>query len=325
MYRQAGQHGDAGAFQKIPNCGGLRDRAANRIGRSDQADGIFSQQIEKHPRCDDENRRALEWTRAGFDGSAARVARRRPQNGERSARECIWERRRNRGRHTCHSFVAEVAADKTCRAGKDRAGLDEARTASALDELESLAHLAWTTPLLRPQAGLRPLRNFAPVPEWKDFFANGTSPAGGRGRLKLTRSSRFRLGLSRARGPFAQALKLLLEFFQLLVGKFFEIEQIVPRAAKRTNQLVEFQMKCFSVAVLRVLNQEHHQESNDGGACVDDELPRVGIMKRRPRQGPNNDDRNRNRECPRTAQNGGTLSRQDMKCVLHATDEAGVV
>ena len=40
-------------------------------------------------------------------------------------------------------------------------------------------------------------------------------------------------------------------------------------------------MHRFGVAVLRVLNQEDHQESDDGGGGVDDQLPGIGEMKSR--------------------------------------------
>ena len=44
-------------------------------------------------------------------------------------------------------------------AGKNRAGVDEAGAAKAVDAVQSLAHLARPPPLRRAQAGLRELRN----------------------------------------------------------------------------------------------------------------------------------------------------------------------
>ena len=48
-------------------------------------------------------------------------------------------------------------------------------------------------------------------------------------------------------------------------------------------------MNCLGIAVLRVLDQEDHQERNDGRAGVDDELPRIGIMEGRTERGPDDD------------------------------------
>ncbi len=50
------------------------------------------------------------------------------------------------------------------------------------------------------------------------------------------------------------------------------------------------------VLVLRALDQEHHQERDDGRARVDDELPGVGIAEDRPRRAPHEDDTERDDE-----------------------------
>lgn len=39
------------------------------------------------------------------------------------------------------------------------------------------------------------------------------------------------------------------------------------------------------VPVLGVLDQEHHEESDDRGAVVDNKLPTIGIVEYRPRRG----------------------------------------
>ena len=58
-------------------------------------------------------------------------------------------------------------------------------------------------------------------------------------------------------------------------------------------------MHRFRIAVLRVLNQEDHQEGDDGRAGIDDQLPRVGVMKSRAGQRPNDDDERWPRQRPR--------------------------
>ena len=103
----------------------------------------------------------------------------------------------------------------------------------------------------------------------------------------------------------ADAFELLFKFFQILIGKIFKIDQFVSRVFERADDLVELQLKCLSIAVLRVLNEEHHQEGDDGRASINDKLPCVRKMKRRPGRAPDNDDQNRNGESPCAAQDDG--------------------
>ena len=57
------------------------------------------------------------------------------------------------------------------------------------------------------------------------------------------------------------------------------------------DQLVELRLHCRAVAVLRVLDQEHHQEGDDGGAGVDDQLPGIGEAEDRAGRRPDHHDR----------------------------------
>jgi hypothetical protein len=41
------------------------------------------------------------------------------------------------------------------------------------------------------------------------------------------------------------------------------------------NQFIKLCLDSRTVSVLRILNQEHHQERDDGRTCVNDKLPRV--------------------------------------------------
>jgi len=72
---------------------------------------------------------------------------------------------------------------------------------------------------------------------------------------------------------------LFLELFQLLVGKILEIDELIARVFDCSNQFVQFQVNCFGVTILGVLNQKYHQECDNGGSCVDDQLPGIGEMK----------------------------------------------
>src|SRR6202011_2342098 len=64
-------------------------------------------------------------------------------------------------------------------------------------------------------------------------------------------------------------------------------------------------------------NQEHHQERNDGGSSVDDQLPGVGKMKSRPCQCPNDNDQNCASKSPRAPKNRRATASEDAKCVVH--------
>ena len=80
-------------------------------------------------------------------------------------------------------------------------------------------------------------------------------------------------------------------------------------------------MNSFGIAVLGVLNQEHHQECDDGRAGINNQLPGVRKMKRGSGHGPNYDDENRYREGPRAAQNGRGIARENAKCIPDDTKE----
>lgn len=53
--------------------------------------------------------------------------------------------------------------------------------------------------------------------------------------------------------------------------------------------LVELGLNGSPIPVLRVLDQEHHKERNDGRAGVDDQLPRLRKLEKWSRIGPDDD------------------------------------
>ena len=77
---------------------------------------------------------------------------------------------------------------------------------------------------------------------------------------------------------------------QVVGLQLLEIEQRVPRALGHADQLVELDLQRVGVAVLGVLDQEHHQEGDDGRAGVDDELPGVAEAEDRPADRPQHDE-----------------------------------
>jgi hypothetical protein len=62
------------------------------------------------------------------------------------------------------------------------------------------------------------------------------------------------------------------------------------------DQFVQFQLHRGAVPVLGILDEEHHQERDNGGAGVDDQLP--GIAKSEERTGgcPDHDDQDGHEE-----------------------------
>ncbi len=78
---------------------------------------------------------------------------------------------------------------------------------------------------------------------------------------------------------FADALKFLLQLVQLLVRHILQIHQARARAFHATDQFIQLQVDRLHVAVLRVLDQEHHEKRNDGGSGVDDQLPGIRVAK----------------------------------------------
>ena len=74
-------------------------------------------------------------------------------------------------------------------------------------------------------------------------------------------------------------------------------------------------MHRLGVAVLRVLNQEDHQESDNRGACIDDQLPGIGKMKNRTGGRPHGDYQNCGGKRPRASKNGGRTASENTKGV----------
>lgn len=57
------------------------------------------------------------------------------------------------------------------------------------------------------------------------------------------------------------------------------------------DQFIQLGLNGHPVAILRVLDKEHHEEGHDRRARVDDQLPCVGETKKRTAERPKDDDR----------------------------------
>ena len=93
--------------------------------------------------------------------------------------------------------------------------------------------------------------------------------------------------------------QLPVKILQLLFGEIFDGGETVLGALHRNDQLVELELNRLRVAVLGVLDEEHHQKGDDGRAGVDDELPGVAEVKQRPGDGPNQDRQCGKKKCGR--------------------------
>ena len=130
--------------------------------------------------------------------------------------------------------------------------------------------------------------------------------SGAKIRLPLIRSHRSSLGsiLATLSAPFcfpADTLELFLEVLEVSIGEPFKINKLVSSAFNGTYDFVEFQTNGFRITVLRVLDEEDHEEGDDGCASIDNELPGVREVKCRAGQPPNGNNDGCQRESPRAA------------------------
>jgi len=119
----------------------------------------------------------------------------------------------------------------------------------------------------------------------------------------------------------ADPLKLFLQLFQVFIGKFFKIDKFISRVFKGADDLIEFQMDRLGIAILSVLDEENHQERDDGCAGVDNKLPRVREMKGGARDRPYHDDEEGDDKSPSAAENLGRSTREEAKGVRHDAEE----
>ena len=95
--------------------------------------------------------------------------------------------------------------------------------------------------------------------------------------------------------------KLGLDGVELVLALVLQLHRRVARALGSVDQLVELQVQRLGVAVLRVLDQKHHQEGDDRRAGVDDQLPSIGPTEQRPGDRPDDEQRQRGDERRRLA------------------------
>jgi len=89
---------------------------------------------------------------------------------------------------------------------------------------------------------------------------------------------------------FVESAELFLKLFELLIGELLKVHQLSSSASQRADQLVQFQMHRLGVAILCVLDDEHHEKGNDRRSRVDDQLPCVREAEHQAADGPCDDD-----------------------------------
>lgn len=78
---------------------------------------------------------------------------------------------------------------------------------------------------------------------------------------------------------FCKVGQLDVEFFegvQFFFTEVFDIHEPVACALGGSDQLIELEVKGQGIPVLGLLDDEYHEEGNNGSACVDDQLPGIG-------------------------------------------------
>lgn len=88
----------------------------------------------------------------------------------------------------------------------------------------------------------------------------------------------YLLGLAFLRSRSKSSVELG-DITQILFVEILDADHAIARLFGSCKQLVQLQMHCNAVLVLALLNQKHHQERDDGGTGIDDELPVLGILE----------------------------------------------
>src|SRR5262245_17869429 len=110
----------------------------------------------------------------------------------------------------------------------------------------------------------------------------------------------FDVGLSAAVGGlFVDTLELLPQMLNLVIIQILQVNQARACALNAANQLIQLELDGHGVPVLCVLDEEDHQERDDGGAGIDRKLPGVGAVKERPSDTPDQDEGDGNEKRPR--------------------------
>ena len=88
------------------------------------------------------------------------------------------------------------------------------------------------------------------------------------------------------------------EYVEFSIGEVFDIDHLVLGGLDGFDEFVKLEVDCPGVAVLGVLNEEDHEEGDDGRSRVDNKLPGIGVVIDGASDRPNDDDSDCRGECP---------------------------
>jgi len=100
----------------------------------------------------------------------------------------------------------------------------------------------------------------------------------------------------------AELLELLLQEGEFVVAHILDINKHITRRPDSADELVELEVDGARVAVLGVLDEEDHEEGENGGRRIDNELPGRGEPEQGAAQCPDDDKGEGDAESPRRAQ-----------------------
>ena len=86
-----------------------------------------------------------------------------------------------------------------------------------------------------------------------------------------------------------ERIELHLKRCQVLVGQPFAAQEDIPRRLRGSDELVQLELECVGVIVLRGLDNEDHPERDNGRTGIDYELPGVREVEQWSAQAPHQD------------------------------------
>ena len=84
---------------------------------------------------------------------------------------------------------------------------------------------------------------------------------------------------------------MLLETLEFFLRQILCVEHAVISCLDGKDQLIQFHLHRFAIAILCILNEEDHQKGDDRGTRINNQLPRITKVKDRPSNSPNDNNK----------------------------------
>ena len=78
----------------------------------------------------------------------------------------------------------------------------------------------------------------------------------------------------------------MTEPLEVLITEVLDSDQLIPGLFRDADELIQLHVDRGRIPVQRVLDEEDHEEGEDRGGRIDDELPSIGEMEDGPGEGP---------------------------------------